>query len=76
MNVMQQIEDQGIEVSRITYDDQTEIVADFGPCSRAAVDVVDGTAIVIVDDEQYDFTVDADAQAFMHNGILTIEVNE
>jgi HSP20 family molecular chaperone IbpA len=34
--------------------------------------------IVVVGDEQYDFELPggSDAQAFMKNGVLTVEVNE
>lgn len=76
MNVFQQIEDRGIEVSRFEYEDRTEIVADFGTCGEENVDVVGGTAIIVVDDEQYELTVPSDAQVFMNNGILTVEVKE
>ncbi len=63
------------------YDDETVIVADFGTADGdATVDVVDGTAIVVVEtpdgsrQEEFDLPAN-DAQAFMKNGVLTIEVS-
>jgi hypothetical protein len=56
------------------YDDETVLVADFGAV-EGHVDVVDGTAIVIVDDEQYEFEVpEGSSRAIINNGIVTIEV--
>ena len=57
------------------YDDAVVLAADLGVVGDATVDVVDGTAIVLVDDEQYDFEVPGeDARAFIRNGVLTIEM--
>jgi hypothetical protein len=57
------------------YDDAVVLAADLGVVGDATVDVVDGTAIVVVGDEQYDFEVPAgDARAFIRNGVLTIEM--
>ncbi|MFC6963587.1 hypothetical protein ACFQJ8_18040 [Halocatena marina] len=51
------------------------LVADIGLSTEASIDVVDDTAIVVIGDEQYEFDVPAgDAQAFIKNGIVTIEV--
>lgn len=62
-------------------DDETVIVADFGTADGdATVDVVDETAIVVVDgpegtrQEEFDLPA-ADAEAFIRNGVLTIEVS-
>jgi hypothetical protein len=56
------------------YEDETVLVADFGD-TDGHVDVVDETAIVVVDDEQYEFEIPAGAsRAIMNNGIVTIEV--
>lgn len=61
-------------VRRYDYDDSAVLVADFGP-AEGSVDVVDETAIVIVDDEQYEFEVPAGAsRGIMNNGIVTVEV--
>lgn len=56
------------------YDDETVLVADFGAVD-GHVDVVDGTAIIVVDAEQHEFDVPAGAsRAIMNNGIVTIEM--
>lgn len=62
-------------LSRHEYDDEIVLAADLGVVGNASVDVVGGTAIVVVDGEQYDFEVPADdARAFIHNGVLSIEM--
>lgn len=64
-------------VSRYDYDDRTVIAVDFGPGAEPAVDVVDGTAIVVVGDDQREFDVpDAAVETFTRNGVVTIEVRE
>jgi len=60
---------------RYDYEDGTVLAADFGP-GEATVDVVDGTVIVVTDDEQYEFDVPAGASASINNGVLTVEVPE
>lgn len=60
---------------RYDYDDEVVLAADLGTVGEATVEVVDGTAIVVVDDEQHDFEVPADdARAFIRNGVLTVEM--
>lgn len=60
-------------VRRYEYDDEVVLVADFGPV-EGNVDVVDGTAIVVVDDEQFEFEVPAGVdRAVINNGIVSIE---
>ncbi len=76
MSLKQSLNEQGVELRQFEYGTHTELVADFGPREESAVDVVDGTAMVIVDGEQYDFPVPADAEVFMSNGVLTIEVSK
>lgn len=63
-------------VRRFEYEDGTNVLAaDLGVVGDASVDVVDGTAIVVTGTDQYDLSVPAgDAQAFIKNGVLTIEV--
>lgn len=62
------------------YDEETVFVADLGRhAAEASVDVVDGTAIVVLEtadgQKQYEFDVPAeDAHTFISNGVLTIEV--
>jgi hypothetical protein len=72
------VEERG-PVRQVKYDDGTvSLVADVGVGHEASVDIVGETAIVVADGEQYEFEVPVDggAQAFMHNGVLTIEVEE
>lgn len=76
MNVNEQLSQRGIEVTRREYDDRTEFAADFGPAASVSVDVVDQTVIVVAGEETYDLEVDGDAQAFIKNGVLTIEMKE
>lgn len=70
-------EDGGI-VRRYDYDDASVVVADIG-VEDAAVDVADGTAIVVANrggtERQYEFDLpDGKAEAFIKNGIVTVEV--
>jgi hypothetical protein len=61
-------------VRHYDYDDESVLVADFGVVD-GSVDVVDGTAIVVVDDEQHEFSIPAGTnRAIMNNGVVTIEV--
>ena len=61
-------------VRHYEYADSDLIVADFGAVD-GSVDVVDGTAIVVIDDEQYEFAVpEGLASAVMNNGVVTVEV--
>ncbi len=61
-------------VRHYEYADSDLIVADFGAVD-GSVDVVDGTAIVVIDDEQHEFAVPRGvASAVMNNGVVSIEV--
>lgn len=64
-------------VEQVEYEDGTVVLAaDIGAGSEATVDVVDGTVIVVADDDQYEFEAPAgDARAFIRNGVLTVEVD-
>ncbi|MFB6084301.1 MAG: hypothetical protein ABEJ94_08665 [Halorientalis sp.] len=65
-------------VGRREYEDGSVLfVADLGVGREASVDVVGDTAIVVAGDEQYEFDVEdgEDAQAFIKNGVLTVEVD-
>ncbi|MEF8852527.1 MAG: hypothetical protein V5A44_09470 [Haloarculaceae archaeon] len=74
MSELQQFGDE-VAVRRYEYDDGVVLAADFGPEREASVDVVDGTVIVVTSDDQYDIDVGGEADAFMSNGVLTIEVD-
>ncbi|WP_255193211.1 DUF7127 family protein [Natronobeatus ordinarius] len=64
--------------SQYQYDDGAVFAVDFGAAGAdAAVDVVDDTVIVVLEDDQVELELPAaveDAQAFIKNGVLTIEV--
>ncbi|MFC7134400.1 MULTISPECIES: DUF7127 family protein [Salinibaculum] len=76
MSVKEQLAGRDVDVRRFEYDDATTLAVDFGAEKSTSVDVVGDTVIVVVGDEQYDIELDGDAQAFMKNGVLTIEVKE
>ena len=61
-------------VRQYDYEAETVIVADLGH-AEGSVEVVGGTAIVVADDEQFEFDVPVDAsRAVMNNGIVSVEV--
>ncbi|MCU4740233.1 Hsp20/alpha crystallin family protein [Halobacteria archaeon AArc-m2/3/4] len=80
MNIEHLARDDGQMVRQYEYDDESVLAVDFGPQDAdASVDVVDDTVIVVVGDEQQEFDLPentASAQAFMQNGVLTIELEE
>lgn len=73
---------QGPLAHRYDYPDQTILAFDLGlPEEAVSVDIVDGTAILVIetDDESQteEFDVPAgDAGVFMNNGVLTIVVDQ
>ena len=74
MSERQQFGDE-VAVRRYEYDDGAVLAADFGPAGEAAVDVLGDTVIVVVDGEQHELDVEGDANAFISNGVLTVEVD-
>jgi hypothetical protein len=76
MRLQEQLAQRGIEAVRRDYGDHYELVADFGPAADPSVDVVGDTVIVVIGDETNDIEVDGSAQAFIKNGVLTINVTE
>lgn len=74
MTGTQQLADD-VGLRQYEYDDETILAADLGPGRDASVDVLDDAVIVVLDGEQYDLEVEGDAQAFIRNGVLTIEVS-
>ena len=61
---------------RYEYEDAVVFAADLGAgVDGASVDVVEGTAMVVVDGRQYEFDVPAgEAKASIRNGVVTVEV--
>ena len=76
MSNRQRFADEGVFGRRYDYDGRTILVADFGTSSDGSVDLVGGTAIVVVGDDQYEFEVPegVNTHASMNNGVLTVEV--
>lgn len=76
MNEQQRFTREGASIAKYDYDDATVFVMDAGVSTDTSVDVVDGTAMIVVDGKQYDFDVPAgEAQAFMKNGVVGVEVD-
>lgn len=64
-------------VRRYDYDDRTLIAVDFGPAVDPVVDVVDGTAILILDGRQREIDLPTgEVEVFNRNGVVTLEVAE
>lgn len=64
-------------IETYTYDDQTLIAVDLGPDADPVVDVVDETAIIVLNDNQWEIDVPENSvQAVNSNGILTFKVPE
>ena len=76
MRLQQQLSAEEIEWRELDHGDRTELVADFEPNGRCSVDVVDDTVIVVAGGEQYEFDAPGGTNAVMHNGVLTLEVEQ
>jgi hypothetical protein len=64
-------------VESYEYDDRSVVAIDLGPETDPVVDVVDGTAILVVDGEQRELDLPVGAvQAVNSNGVVTFEVDE
>ncbi len=78
MTVTQRTSGQGPIVRMYEYEEESVVVADLASLSGAhSVDVVDGTAIVVSDDGQFEIELPDetnDPHTFMKNGVLSIEV--
>jgi hypothetical protein len=77
MNLQQFARQDGRFVRQYDYGDAVVVLADIGH-DAATVDVVGETVIVVDDDDQFELELPGtgDAQAFINNGILTIEVTK
>lgn len=75
MTAKEQLAGRDVDVRRFEYEDSTVLAVDFGQTGDSSVDVVGETVIAVVDGEQYELDIEGDAQAFMKNGVLTIEVS-
>jgi hypothetical protein len=66
---------------RYEYEDGEVLAADLGVARDATVDVLDDTAIVVFEDEEETEQIelqlpDGGAEAFITNGVLSIEVGQ
>lgn len=75
MTPKEQLTEVDADLRRFDYDDGTVLAADFGHTESASADVVGDTVIVVADGKQYDVDIEGGAQAFIRNGVLTIEVS-
>lgn len=76
MDLKQTLREQDFESRRFDYEDRTEHVVDFGSGADGALDVVDGTVVIVMDGTQHEFEIPGHAKVFMSNGVLTIEVDQ
>lgn len=78
MDNLQQFEREDIIARQYEYEDYTVLAADFGAgTTDGVVDVVDGTAILAIDGDEFDLALpEGETRAFMKNGVVTIEVEE
>ncbi|MGQ3413335.1 Hsp20/alpha crystallin family protein [Natrinema versiforme] len=80
MTLEQFTREEGQVARRYEYEDGTVMAVDFGTEETdASVDVVDGTVIVVLADDQYEIELPEnadDAHTFMKNGVLTVELEE
>ncbi|MFC4438345.1 MULTISPECIES: DUF7127 family protein [Natrialbaceae] len=78
MTLEQFTQSDGQIARRYDYEDESVLAVDFGSADADATsDLADGTVIVVIDDEQYEFDLPegaADAHTFIRNGILTVEL--
>ncbi|WP_137285265.1 DUF7127 family protein [Halorussus salinisoli] len=67
-------EQEDITISRREYEDENVIVIDFGRGVEAHLDVIDGTAIVVAGDRQFEFEIPDEATDVTTNdGMLIIK---
>jgi hypothetical protein len=73
------VDDESTVVNRYETPERSGVAVDFGTDHTLTLDVVGDTVIVVAEDGDlhYELTLpESDAKAFIHNGILTIEVNQ
>lgn len=76
-HIEQLIRDETVLGRQYEYEDSTTYAFDLGAGASAAVDVIGETIVLVVDGDQQEFDLpvdETDPQAFIHNGVLTIEV--
>lgn len=79
MNEQNQLDEQNVFVRRYEYDSSIEFAVDLGTGTAASVDIVDGTAIIILEESQEQYEIDVPegtVEAFIKNGIVTIDIEQ
>jgi hypothetical protein len=79
MSLKHIVEREDVFARRYVYGDEEMLVADLGVTGDASVDVLDDVAIVVFEDEegsrQFELELpEGEAEAFITNGVLSIEV--
>jgi hypothetical protein len=73
----QRFADRDVVARRYRYADGDVLAFDLGGGTTGAVDIVDGTLVAVVDDEQYEFDLPEGtgrASATMNNGVVTVDL--
>lgn len=65
---------ENIKITTREYEGNTIIAVDFGPTAGdPSLDILEETAIVVTDEDQYEFDIPSDAdEVTINDGILTI----
>ncbi|MFB6205544.1 MAG: hypothetical protein ABEJ05_03315 [Haloglomus sp.] len=73
----QRFAERDVVVRQYQYADDDVLAFDLGAGADGAVDVVDGTLVVVVDDEQFEMDLPdgRPAQATINNGVVTVEMH-
>jgi hypothetical protein len=77
MTATERFAERDVVARQYSYADGDVMAFDLGVGVTATADVVDGTLVVVADDEQYDLDLpaEADAQATINNGVVTVEMS-
>jgi hypothetical protein len=71
----QRFAERDVVARQYQYADGDVLAFDLGAGATGAVDVVDGTLVVVVDDDQFEMELDGrPAQATINNGVVTVEM--
>lgn len=77
MTETQRFADRDVVARRYRYADGDVLAFDLGGGTTGAVDIVDGTLVAVVGEEQYEFDLPEGtgrATATMNNGIVTVDL--
>jgi hypothetical protein len=73
----QRFANRDVVARRYEYTDGDVLAFDLGAGTEGAVDVVDGSLVVVLGDDQYETDLPEDArgaQATINNGVVTVEL--